>query len=74
MINHFGRRTIFLYGLVGIFVSLMIVGFIGIAPSSNIGASWAIGAMLLVFTLIYDSTVGPLTCKLVLLRSIRVPW
>ena len=63
MINRFGRRTIFLGGLVGIFVCLMIVGFMGIAPASNTSASWAAGALLLVYTFIYDSTVGPLTCK-----------
>ena len=68
MINRFGRRTIFLGGLSGIFVSLLIVGFIGIAPSSNTGASWAIGAFLLIFTFIYDSTVGPLTCTPPLFR------
>jgi len=63
MINYFGRRTIFLSGLAGIFVSLMIVGFVGIAPSTNVSASWAVGAFLLIYTLIYDSTVGPLTCN-----------
>ena len=63
MINHFGRRTIFLWGLAAIFISLMIVGFIGLAPSTNTGASWAVGAFLLIYTLIYDSTIGPLTCE-----------
>jgi MFS transporter, SP family, general alpha glucoside:H+ symporter len=63
MINRFGRRTIFLGGLLGIFVCLMIVGFLGIASSSNKSASWAAGAFLLIFTFIYDSTVGPLTCE-----------
>ncbi|EMC93272.1 hypothetical protein BAUCODRAFT_125144 [Baudoinia panamericana UAMH 10762] len=65
LIHRFGRRTIFLGGLFGIFVSLMIVGFIGIAPQSDSGASWAAGAFLLVFTFIYDSTIGPLTYVIV---------
>ncbi|CAD6570669.1 MAG: hypothetical protein TREMPRED_005948 [Tremellales sp. Tagirdzhanova-0007] len=65
MINHFGRRTIFLWGLAAIFISLMIVGFIGLAPSTNTGASWAVGAFLLIYTLIYDSTIGPLTYVIV---------
>lgn len=63
LINKFGRRTIYLSGLLGIFVSLMIVGFISLGPASSSGVSWAIGAFLLVFTFIYDSTVGPLTCE-----------
>ncbi|KAK3675164.1 hypothetical protein LTR78_005098 [Recurvomyces mirabilis] len=65
MIARFGRRTIFLAGLVGIFVCLLIVGLVGIAPASNSSASWAAGAFLLVFTFIYDSTVGPLTYVIV---------
>ena len=43
----------------------MIVGFISLAPASNIGASWAIGTMLLVFTFVYDLTVGPVCYSLV---------
>ena len=58
LINAFGRRTIFLGGLCACFVTLLIVGFIGIAPSDNKAASWAIGAFLLVYTFIYDCTIG----------------
>ncbi|WRT63101.1 uncharacterized protein IL334_000004 [Kwoniella shivajii] len=65
MINMFGRRTIFLGGLAGIFVSLLIVGFISWGPASSTSVSWAIGAFLLIFTFIYDSTVGPLTYVIV---------
>ncbi|KAK5116366.1 hypothetical protein LTR62_007913 [Meristemomyces frigidus] len=65
MINRFGRRTIFLGGLIGIFVCLMIVGFCGIPSANNTKASWAAGAFLLIFTFIYDSTVGPLTYVIV---------
>jgi len=63
LIANFGRRTIYLSGLAGIFVCLMIVGFISLSPSSSTSVSWAVGAFLLVFTFIYDLTVGPLTCK-----------
>jgi len=62
LINRFGRRTIYLWGMTGIVISLLLVGFISLAPVTS-GSSWAIGAFLLVFTFIYDSTVGPLTCK-----------
>ena len=63
LIANFGRRTIYLSGLAGIFVCLMIVGFISLSPSSSTSVSWACGAFLLIFTFIYDLTVGPLTCK-----------
>ena len=62
MINRFGRRTIFLGGLAAIVVSLLIVGFLAVGKSST-DLSWAIGAFLLIYTLIYDSTIGPLTCE-----------
>lgn len=55
----YGRFTIFWGGLLANFCILIIVGSLGFANSS--GASWAIGSLLLVFTFIYDSTVGPIT-------------
>ncbi|KAK4889602.1 hypothetical protein LTR27_011586 [Elasticomyces elasticus] len=64
LINRFGRRTIYLTGMAGIVVSLALVGFISLAGSSA-SVSWAIGAFLLIFTFIYDSTVGPLTYVIV---------
>lgn len=50
-----GRRTIYLVGQVLMMLILLAVGTINAAN----GTPWAIGALLLVFTLIYDSTVGP---------------
>ena len=44
----------------------MIIGFVGIpARAENVGAQWAVGSMLLIFTFIYDSTVGPVCYSLV---------
>lgn len=39
MINRFGRRTIFLSGLAGCFVTLMIVGFIGLGSAKDASIS-----------------------------------
>ncbi|KAK0952856.1 hypothetical protein LTR91_024174 [Friedmanniomyces endolithicus] len=50
--------------MTGIVISLLLVGFISLAPVTS-GSSWAIGAFLLIFTFIYDSTVGPLTYVIV---------
>ncbi|KAH0152121.1 sugar porter family MFS transporter, partial [Aureobasidium melanogenum] len=44
---------------------LLIVGFLGIAPRSMEGAQWAIGAMILSYTFVYDMTVGPVCYSLV---------
>lgn len=43
----------------------LVIGFVGLAPSSNTGAQWAIGSLLLVFIFVYDCTVGPITYCLV---------
>ncbi|KFY23853.1 hypothetical protein V493_05587 [Pseudogymnoascus sp. VKM F-4281 (FW-2241)] len=65
LISRAGRRTIYLSGVAILCVILMIVGFISLAPSSNTSAAWAIGVMLLVFTFVYDFTVGPVCYSLV---------
>jgi len=46
-------------------ITLFIIGFVGIAPKSNKAAPWVVGTMLLVFTFIYDLTVGPVCYCLV---------
>ena len=53
-----GRFTIYFSGLCTQFVILVIVGALGCSSDKN--ASWGIGSMLLVFTLVYNSSVGPL--------------
>jgi SP family general alpha glucoside:H+ symporter-like MFS transporter len=60
-----GRRTLYIWGQVIMCCLLLIIGFIGIAPGENTGAQWGIGAMLLLFTAVYNSTVGPVCYSLV---------
>lgn len=63
--GRFGRRTLYVWGQVGMTLLLLIIGFLGIAPKGNTGAQWGIGAILIVFTLVYDSTVGPVCYSIV---------
>lgn len=56
-----GRRTLYLTGEVTMIFALLIIGILGSVGGSSTGISWTVGALLLVFTFIYDSTVGP-TC------------
>lgn len=69
--SRFGRRTLYVYGLAALTILMFIVGCISLAPNAtnkdniNISASWATGSMLLVFTFIYDFTVGPICYSLV---------
>lgn len=59
----FGRFDVFFTGLCVQTVILLVTGGLGFAHSSN--ASWAIGTLLLIFTFVYDSTVGPICYCLV---------
>ena len=47
IMTRFGRRSIYLTGLSAIFTILLIVGFIGLAPSTNKQASLAGGVMII---------------------------
>lgn len=53
-----GRFTIYFYGLCVLCCILFTIGCLGI--KETIATSWATGVLLMVFTLIYDSSIGPL--------------
>ncbi|KAJ5636685.1 general substrate transporter [Penicillium longicatenatum] len=59
-----GRRTLYLAGLTGMFVTLAVIGALGACKQGS-GVSWAIGCLLLVLALIYDITVGPVCFAIV---------
>jgi len=60
-----GRRTLYVGGL-GIQCALLaIIGFLGLANQSSPNIGWAIGSMLMIFTFVYDMTVGPVCYSLV---------
>jgi SP family general alpha glucoside:H+ symporter-like MFS transporter len=64
LMTYFGRRTLYVGGLGLLTIVLLVIGFVSIAPSTS-AISWATGSMLLVYTFIYDSTVGPVCFSLV---------
>lgn len=64
LMAHVGRRTLYLAGAILMALVLLIIGFIGLAPKSNTGASWGIGTLLLVLTFVYDITIGPVCYSL----------
>lgn len=82
LMSYFGRRTLYVGGLVALLFILVGIGGAGFAPANDVitqtkrqeggvqihvnkGASWAVGSLLLVFTLIYDITVGPVCYAIV---------
>lgn len=58
-----GRYDLFITGMVLQFITLLITGILGCFPSD--ATSWGVGSLLLVFTFVYDSAVGPITYCLV---------
>ena len=61
-----GRRSLYFWGLCGLFSMLLVLGFLGLAPkSSNNGASMAAGSIMIVWAAIYQLTVGTVCYSLV---------
>ena len=58
LMPHFGRRTLYLWGQGLMFIGLLAIGCLGI-PALSPSTGWAIGALMLIETFIYDITVGP---------------
>lgn len=61
-----GRRTLYLYGLCGLCTMLFILGFLGLVPDSHRReSSLATGSIMLVWSLLYQLTVGTVCYSLV---------
>ncbi|KAJ5455693.1 maltose permease [Penicillium daleae] len=65
LMSRFGRRTLYLSGLGFQFIILLITGFLGLSRQGNSGASWAVAAMMVVYTFVYGMKVGPVCYALV---------
>ncbi|KAI7709920.1 sugar porter family MFS transporter [Hortaea werneckii] len=71
LMSRFGRRTLYLWGQILMGLVLFLIAFISLSDSG--GAQWAVAAMMLVYTFVYDATVGPVCYSLVAeLASTRV--
>ncbi|MCJ1355144.1 MAG: hypothetical protein MMC33_005135 [Icmadophila ericetorum] len=67
-----GRRSLYLYGLCGLCSMLFILGFLGLVPESGrTKASLASGSILIIWSLIYQLTVGTVCYSLVAELSTR---
>jgi MFS transporter, SP family, general alpha glucoside:H+ symporter len=67
-----GRRSLYFYGLCGLFSMLLIMGFLGLVPDSHRDASaLATGSLMIVWALIYQLTVGTVCYSLVAELSTR---
>ncbi|QIW98069.1 hypothetical protein AMS68_003587 [Peltaster fructicola] len=61
-----GRRSLYLYGLCGLFCMLFIMGFLGLAPASHRDqAALATGSLMILWAAVYQLTVGTVCYSLV---------
>ncbi|KAF4972507.1 hypothetical protein FSARC_931 [Fusarium sarcochroum] len=65
LMSRFGRRQIWLCGIAALFCILVTVGILGFFNRTNASAGWAIGSLLIVYTFVYDLTVGPIAYTIV---------
>ncbi|KAI2883056.1 hypothetical protein CBS76997_6057 [Aspergillus niger] len=67
-----GRRTLYLYGLCGLCVMLLVMGFLGLVPEEHkTQAALATGSMMIIWALFYQLTVGTVAYSLVAELSTR---
>jgi SP family general alpha glucoside:H+ symporter-like MFS transporter len=62
--RYMGRRTLYLWGLVGCLVVLLVTGTVACLPQTD-ATSRALGSLIILMTFIYDSTIGPVCYTLV---------
>lgn len=66
-----GRFPIYFGGVCVLFVLLFASGCFGIKPFE--GSGWAVGTLLLIYTFVYDSTIGPICyCLVAEIPSVRL--
>lgn len=67
-----GRRSLYFYGLCGLFSMLFIIGFLGLVPDAHRDqAALATGSLMIVWALFYQLTVGTVCYSLVAELSTR---
>lgn len=64
LMTYIGRRKLYITGLAIMLLLLIVVGGLG-TMEQNEAASWAIGSILLVYTMTYNFTVGPVCYSIV---------
>lgn len=63
LMSRFGRATLYMAGMAGMLVCLLVTGALGFHESES--TSWAIGSILIVQTLINMTTIGPVCYTIV---------
>ena len=64
LMKPFGRRDIYIYGQVILCLIMVLTGVLGTIKATD-STRWAIGALLIIFTFVYDISIGPVCYSLV---------
>jgi len=64
LMKPFGRRDLYLWGQVVLVIIMLVTGILGTMKQTE-STGWAIGALLIIFTFVYDISVGPVCYSLV---------
>ncbi|KAK7977917.1 maltose permease [Apiospora saccharicola] len=59
LLTRFGRRTIYLHGLLALVVLQLLIGILDCIPGRPAGVAWAESSLMLVWNFAYDLSVGP---------------
>ncbi|KAL6705024.1 hypothetical protein ACN47E_007427 [Coniothyrium glycines] len=59
-----GRRTLYISGQVLTFIFVLLIGLLGVVQPST-ATRWSVASLLLLFTITYDATIGPICYSLV---------
>jgi len=65
LMKRFGRRDLYLYGQAILVCIMLITAILGTVDRTSKGAQYGIGGLLILFTFMYDITIGPVCYCLV---------
>jgi SP family general alpha glucoside:H+ symporter-like MFS transporter len=65
LMKPFGRRDLYLYGQATLVLIMLITAVLGTIDRESKGAQYGIGGLLILFTFVYDITIGPVCYALV---------
>lgn len=65
LIPRFGRRRIYIFGMMVSWIAMMLIGIIAAAGGENQGAKWAQVAFALMWKLNYSLTIGPIAYAII---------
>jgi SP family general alpha glucoside:H+ symporter-like MFS transporter len=60
LMSHFGRRTLYLWGLAALSAILFVVGIISASAETSTAGNYTQASMMIIWLLVYYLTVGPI--------------